>query len=401
MPLPHLRRSWWFIFLARQVVVHLFVSAGSVLTIDILALRTTLFVKVAGRFATLMLVQARGWPYVLTFHAVSCFIFLYGSHPFASHWLFWQDFMPMFNASNPSGTFIHSVSYMRILLAMLFLGITTSLKRLWVSTSRGRRLYLRYNDELEILLAKILIVAEVAGLGRQLENEVQTSLMSSGYGYAGVQGKQKQSVIRFARKVSYDSSPMQSKRSEDELSQKKPPEDGFGASLRDAGIGGKKIAAHATRPGLLNSKSEKLSIINSSSKLEIMNLFEEWEEPDLRTNAAVSEPMIFVNMAFDRHPPKFSCLQNKVSIKDVLQFRQALMFIDDSDTSGHLFTPAFGQTSNRQMCVESSEKLFTKLKQFSRQDNLSIPLLPFEILAEIAYDEEGVLNRDKAKVGLA
>lgn len=37
------------------------------ITIDIFALRTPIFVKIFGSFATLMLVQARGWPYVLTF----------------------------------------------------------------------------------------------------------------------------------------------------------------------------------------------------------------------------------------------------------------------------------------------------------------------------------------------
>ena len=37
------------------------------MTIDIFALRTPIFVKIFGSFATLMLVQARGWPYVLTF----------------------------------------------------------------------------------------------------------------------------------------------------------------------------------------------------------------------------------------------------------------------------------------------------------------------------------------------
>lgn len=67
-------------FLLRQAFVLACVKTGEVIVIDILALRTPLFFKTFGWFTTLMIVQARGWPFVLTFWSVADFCCLYGSH---------------------------------------------------------------------------------------------------------------------------------------------------------------------------------------------------------------------------------------------------------------------------------------------------------------------------------
>lgn len=79
-----------------------------------------------------------------------------------------------------------------------------------------------------------------------------------------------------------------------------------------------------------------------------------------------------------------------MSIKDILQFRQAVSLMDDDFP----FTPAFGPASTRSMCVESAEKLFDALQ---RETPNTSPLLPFETLSNIAYDGNGVLMRDKVK----
>jgi len=113
-------------------------------------------------------------------------------------------------------------------------------------------------------------------------------------------------------------------------------------------------------------KSSK-KLLGSSAKLEIMALLEEWEEPDIRTNAA-----------------------SKASIKDILQFRQAVSLMDDAFP----FTPAFGPAKNRAMCVDSSEKLFDRLLG---DPNNTSSRLPFQRISEIAYDVDHKLIRDKAK----
>ena len=79
-PIIFFCRSWWVLFILRQVIVLSCVKTGEVIAIDILALRTPLFFKTFGWFTTLMIVQSRGWPFVLTFWSISDFCFLYGSH---------------------------------------------------------------------------------------------------------------------------------------------------------------------------------------------------------------------------------------------------------------------------------------------------------------------------------
>eukprot|EP00579_Thalassiosira_antarctica_P000217 CAMPEP_0201866770 /NCGR_PEP_ID=MMETSP0902-20130614/1236_1 /ASSEMBLY_ACC=CAM_ASM_000551 /TAXON_ID=420261 /ORGANISM="Thalassiosira antarctica, Strain CCMP982" /LENGTH=1631 /DNA_ID=CAMNT_0048391801 /DNA_START=121 /DNA_END=5016 /DNA_ORIENTATION=+ len=362
--------SWWVIFLVRQAFLLSCVKAGEVISIDILALRTPLFLKTIGSFATLMIVQARGWPYVLTFWSLMDFCFLFGTHSFAKHWLFWQDWIAMFTASNPAGNFLFSNFYIRILLAMMFVGVSTSLKRLWLATFLGRRSFAHYGPELEIILAKMLLVSQVAHLARQITAQVVTSRVSSGYAYT-MRGSKNIALPGMTTDSEDDSPTQKSRKSFDELSRGgSAPQNGFGQSLLDAGIGSKLVSS-LSRPRLESSKSSRLKAskkrLGSSSKLEIMALLEEWEEPDIKTNAA-----------------------SKASIKDILQFRQAVSLMSDL----YPFTPAFGPAKTRPMCVESSEELFLRLQ---RGTSNTSPLLPFETLSEIAYDGDGTLIRDKVK----
>ena len=83
----------------------------------------------------------------------------------------------------------------------------------------------------------------------------------------------------------------------------------FGKSLRDIGIGS-NTKKKSLSQRMLQSNNSKL--FSSSAKMEIMQLLEEWEEPDIKTNSA-----------------------SKLKIKDVLQFRQAVAMMDDT----YPFTP--------------------------------------------------------------
>ena len=70
-------------------------------------------------------------------------------------------------------------------------------------------------------------------------------------------------------------------------------------------------------------------------------------------------------------------------------FSQAIALMDDD----YCFTPAFGPTSTRAICVDSSEALFNRLVN----NDPNVNLLPFETLAEIAYDSSGELIKPKVK----
>ena len=184
---------------------------AEVITIDIIALRTSIFVNTFGSFATLMLVQARGWPFIIVFWGIMDFIFLFGRHPFAAHWLFWQN-LDIFTAANPGGSFIYSVTYIRILITMITCGLLTALKRcenwicsyscfmfretltvpnnftltwrLWLATLLGERSYNHFGKELEIILSKMLLVSSVAHLGQHIESQTMTNKIDDGYIFA-------------------------------------------------------------------------------------------------------------------------------------------------------------------------------------------------------------------------
>jgi hypothetical protein len=91
------------------------------------------------------------------------------------------------------------------------------------------------------------------------------------------------------------------------------------------------------------------------------------------------------NLSFDL----YRLIASKTKIKDILQFRQAIALMDDD----YCFTPAFGPTSTRAICVNSSEALFNRLVE----NDPNVNLLPFETIAEIAYDANDELIRPKVK----
>ena len=209
----------------------------------------------------------------------------------------------MCNDKNPAADFLHGSFYLRILLSMIFVGVVTSLKRLMLATFLGRRSFAHYGPEFETILAKMILVSQVAHLARRIEANVATptAMLASGYAYtmtnanfAGLasdsddfeNGSPARSPSR--RRKSVGDSASQASDSSPSSPQ------GFGESLRRS-VYGKKLISSLSRKNI--GMLEGMARGNSSSKVEMMKLLEEWEEPDLQANAA-----------------------SKVSIKDILQF---------------------------------------------------------------------------------
>lgn len=245
---------------------------------------------------------------------------------------------------------------MRALLAMLFVGVSTSLKRLWLATFLGRRSYAHYSSVLEVILSKMLLVSQVSHLARQIEQMTGDSGVSDSYVYSLQPNSFAFPESAFVLKTN-------SVDSEDEKSfpSISPTDrDGFGKSLLDAGF-----ASSQSRLRVDPVDATELPPISASTKLQLKQLLDEWEEPDYKHTSA------------------------RASIKDILQFRQAVSMMDDTFP----FTPAFGPARTRAMCVESSERLYEVLQKGAPNENL----LPFETLSRIAYDNKGQLIRDKTK----
>ena len=66
------------------------------------------------------------------------------------------------------------------------------------------------------------------------------------------------------------------------------PKDGFGNTLLEAGIGRKFVTSLSNAPNAARPNMSSTKHMSSSSRLEIMQMLEEWEEPVIKANSAVS-----------------------------------------------------------------------------------------------------------------
>lgn len=126
-----------------------------------------------GNLLTLLLAQSRGWPFIALFWGLADFGLLHGGSKFASHWLFWQDAIDIFNVANPGyAIYCHSFSFRRLrrvcsheflpfavpcfsysgsvtsniwntrlLLIAVTVGIVVSIKRLWLGLFLGKKTF--------------------------------------------------------------------------------------------------------------------------------------------------------------------------------------------------------------------------------------------------------------------
>lgn len=85
--------------------------------------------------------------------------------------LFWQEQMDLFNSNNPAGGVTEDETYFRFLLSCIFVGAVVSLKRLFLAIYLGRREVTHFSAELEMLMAKMILIGEVAHLARDIEHK--------------------------------------------------------------------------------------------------------------------------------------------------------------------------------------------------------------------------------------
>ena len=195
---------------------------------------------------------------------------------------------------------------------MFVFGFSTALKRLWLATYLGWRSYAHYASELDILLAKMLLISQVAHLAREIDQHTLT-------GHVGERLLYPMKAIEFpisatdATEQENNYSPMEGVEISDGQSPNKR-HTGFGETLLAAGIYGDKMSSSRLDSTRLPRQ------LSSISKQELDNLVKVWEEPDYKTNATF-----------------------KASITDILQYRQAIAAMDDS----YPFTPAFGLAKTR------------------------------------------------------
>lgn len=162
--------SWWILFIfVRHILVVSLAAMSQSLIIDFLCMRSRIILKAFGPMVTLYTVQSKGWPFIITFWGIFSFFFLFGGTRFADNWLFWQDYIDMFNSSNASGGVTALKSYRTMLILAVAVGISVSFKRFWVGLFLGRQTFQRYAADLAVLMRKVLQIGQVASLSKEIE----------------------------------------------------------------------------------------------------------------------------------------------------------------------------------------------------------------------------------------
>jgi hypothetical protein len=102
----------------------------------------------------------------------------------------------------------------------------------------------------------------------------------------------------------------------------------------------------------------------SSGSFRVKDLLDRWEEPINKLDKTAD-----------------------ASIHDILKFRRALSYMDES----HPFGEAFGPATTRNECIDSSHSVYYRLLKLAPEE----PVLSFDVLSVLAHDEEGNDNVPK------
>ena len=133
--------SWLCLFILRNLIVFSMAKGIEVFTINYLCLRTKLTGKLFGPNFALLIVQSKGYPAILTAYGFISMIMLSGYNDFVKHWLFYQDAIKVFNASNPAGSVSESRIYVGVLGCCILCGCAVTVKRHLLGLRLGKRAY--------------------------------------------------------------------------------------------------------------------------------------------------------------------------------------------------------------------------------------------------------------------
>jgi hypothetical protein len=130
--------SWWCNFFARQLLTLELARMTQFFLIDGLTLRTKFTITVGGPLVTLLMIQAKGWPFLLFAWSVIDLLILHGDDPFAVNWLYWTG-LRIFSPGVSGAYLINSDVYYHALMCLVFSGVVTSLKRTFMAVHFGRK----------------------------------------------------------------------------------------------------------------------------------------------------------------------------------------------------------------------------------------------------------------------
>lgn len=330
--------AWWLNFLSRQMVALDCARIAQWILLDCFVLSSRVVSRLVGPAISLFCIEAKGWPVIFTMWSLFDLVFLHGDNKYCTHWLYWTG-LKIYSLDNAnSGTYILSSSiYLRVLIAMLLAGLASSIKRFSLTFRFSQRQCLDFKPRLEKILVEMILLSEVANLAEQAKL-IQSIEQLDEPGKVDLKTPTKLTGIQT---VAFDMAKGSAVFDEDDQDDQR----------RDSTI---------SSPGVKMRNGELLSI-NSSGKLRIKNLLDNWEPP--------------VNKNY----------KTEVSIKDVLVFQAALAYMSNDNPFG----AAFGPASDRDQCIQSSLCVYTNLLTLNTSEK---PVLDFEVLLLAASNDEGVVD---------
>jgi len=317
--------SWWILFIGcRQVLMWLLAKLTDLFVIDFIVLQHPRAVSLLGPGLSLVLVQSKGWPSKLFWWGFWCAIFLYGSNDFNKNWLFWQDFLGIFNNENPSGNVTTAGAFRDLIIVAFVVSTAVCLKRNIVGLHLGARLYTRYNERLKETLREVLLISELSMWARR---------------------KRDQKATYDSAKQDFHQSEIQEQDDEVEIVFSTHHEDGQGnvQSQRESS------ASNQEYDGSEEYDARRRSEYYSNYEGDFVDMtafLDPWDEPKITQGEDVTG-------------------------KQIIEFHQGVSVI----TRSYFFSSAFGPVESREECIHSSQQLFFRLlKLMNDGDEQSIKL---------------------------
>lgn len=130
--------SWWCNFFARQLLTLELARMTQFFLIDGLTLRTKFTIKFGGPLTTLLMIQAKGWPFLLFAWGCVDLMILHGDDSFAINWLYWTG-LQIYSPGVSGAYLINSDVYLHALMCLILSGVATSIKRTFMAVYFGRK----------------------------------------------------------------------------------------------------------------------------------------------------------------------------------------------------------------------------------------------------------------------
>ncbi|KAK1737000.1 mechanosensitive ion channel family protein [Skeletonema marinoi] len=388
--------SWWIIFGLRNYMTLQLAYGSEYVIVDVLALRSTVLLGLLGPLPTLYIIQAKGWPLVSIFWGLWSLALIQNM----DGWLAWTD-IEMFTAENHDGGILSGDTYLEVLASLIVIGVATTIKRTVLALYLGKRIYFHYKKKVERVMLEMLLITEVSDLSQAIddfefiEEEEKAARKPSTKGSIA-QTFKNTTMADIAKKQLKRSSTVAENDSEEEdkndeelnlslstddsedsdeekSSQLLPNNPTWNTLRRDTSTQSDTSDVSAPdfhfNPLIRSNKTQKFPRVrpSTSTTSQIKSLLYRWDEPVNKQDKEIEDP----------------------TIHEILQFRKALSFLEDSHPFGLSFGPAFSRDS----CIKSSKALYKRLLALTPGSTV----LHFDVIGVLAYNADDSFDERKAK----